>query len=104
MSFYYDCVALSVVNQATLSSRILDVTFEDDKEWVTSGSIIGENQRIIDLLNVYQSLSFATINDAALVDLYVNDRAIYNHLHDAINASYVLQPITAEMDSIIGSI
>ena len=92
------------VNEAKLSTRILDVTFEDDKEWITSDSIIGENQRIIDLLNVYQSLSFATINDAALVDLYVNDRANYNHLHDAINASYVLQPITATMDSIIGSI
>ena len=104
LTSYYDRGAESAVNQATLSSRILDVTFDIDKEWITSDSIIGENQKIIDLLDVYQSLSFATINDAALVDLYVNDRANYNHLHDAINASYVLQPITATMDSIIGSI
>ena len=104
LTSYYDRGAESAVNQATLSTLILDVTFDGDKEWITSETIIGENQKIINLLDVYQSLSFATINDAALVDLYVNDRAIYNHLHDAINASYVLQPITATMDSIIGSL
>ena len=104
LTSYYDRGAESAVNQATLSSRILDVTFDIDKEWITNESITGENQNIIDLLDVYQSLSFATINDAALVDLYLHDNANYNRLYNAINASYVLQPIIATMTSITGSI
>ena len=102
LTSYYNKSAEEAVNKATLSSLILDVTFDGDKVWVTNDSITGENKKIIDLLDVYQSLPSATINDAALVDLYSHDINKYEDLYNAINASYVLQPITATMDSIIG--
>ncbi|MGM9859004.1 MAG: hypothetical protein ACI311_07160 [Bacilli bacterium] len=109
LTSYYDKSASDEDNEVTLSSRILEVTFDTldtGKQWISdeSLSIVGENDRIINIIKVYQDLDVSTINDATLINLYKTNNTKYNKLIGVIEASYVLNPIAVQINSIVGLI
>ena len=91
-------------NNEVLKDRVLEVTFKDNYGWLDGSYGEGENTKIINLIDVYQSLSQDTFSDSIIISMYINERESFDALVNCMADSYVLSPIADTLNSLVGNI
>ena len=101
---YYDRSASLDENNEVLKDRVLEVTFKNNYGWLDGSYGEGENTKIINLIDVYQSLSQDTFSDSIIISMYINERESFDALVNCMADSYVLSPIADTLNSLVGNI